>query len=71
MTALLLNLDRINTDRIKNCITINQVIDCGILCLVSYTICGIQYSKELYYHKPYAKDINLLLSELRRGGVHK
>lgn len=73
MTALLLNLDRINKDRMKHCITINQVIDCGFMCVVNYTIAGCIYNKELYYHKQYARDANMLLTELRREvlGFHE
>ena len=37
--------------------------------LVTYTIAGKVYSKDLYYNKPYASDIDLLLHELRTGGV--
>lgn len=66
---LLLNLDRINKDKIKYCIIINQVIDCGFMCVVTYTIAGCTYSKDLYYHNPYARDIDMLLHELRTGGI--
>lgn len=66
---LLLNLNKINEDRIKNCITINQVIDCSAMYLVTYTIAGQVYSIDLYYNKPYAKDINLLLHKLRTGVI--
>ena len=69
MNALLLNLDRINKDRIKHCITINQVIDCGFMCVVNYTIADCIYSKDLYYRKPYARDVDMLLHELRTGGI--
>lgn len=66
---LLLNLDRINKDRIKYCIKILQVIDCGFMCVVTYTIAGHTYNKDLYYHNQYSRDINMLLSELRTGGI--
>ena len=66
---LLLNLDRINKYKIKWGITINQVIDCGFMCVVIYTIAGHTYNKELYYSKPYARDIDMLLHELRTGGI--
>lgn len=69
MSDILLNLNKINEDKIKNCITINQVIDCGVMYLVTYTIAGQVYNIDLYYNKPYAKDINLLLHELRTGGI--
>lgn len=69
MMALLLNLDRINKDKIKYCITINQVIDCGFMCVVTYTIAGHTYCKDLYYRKPYARDVDILLHELRTGGI--
>ena len=69
MKDLLLNLDRIQKDKIKNCITINYVIDCGIMCMVNYIIGGRIYNKDLYYNKPYARDVDMLLSELRRGGI--
>lgn len=69
MKELLLNLDRIQKDKIKNGITINYVIDYGIMCMVNYTIGDCIYNKDLYYHKQYARDVDILLSELRRGGI--
>ncbi len=41
----------------------------GIMCMVNYTIGDCIYNKDLYYHKPYARDVDMLLSELRRGGI--
>lgn len=67
--SLLLNLDRINKDKNKYGITINYVIECGFMCVATYTIAGHVFSKDLYYHKPYARDVDMLLSELRRGGI--
>lgn len=67
--ALLLNLDRINKDKNKYGITINQVIDCGFMCVVTYTIANCNYSKDLYYRKPYARYVDMLASELKRGGI--
>lgn len=67
--SLLLNLDRINKDKNKYGITINQVIDCGFMCAVTYTIANCTYSKDLYYRKPYARDVDMLVSELRKGGI--
>lgn len=69
MKDLLLNLDRINKDRINYGIKIIQVIDCCFMCLVNYEIAGKFYSKEFYYNKPYATNIDMLLYELRRGGL--
>lgn len=69
MKDLLLNLYRINKDKIKYCITINQVIDYGFMCVVTYTIAGHTYNKDLYCHKQYARDIDMLVSELRKGGI--
>ena len=69
MKDLLLNLDRINKDRINYCIKIIQVIDCGFMCIVTYAITGRIYRKDLYNNKPYATNIDMLLYELRRGGV--
>lgn len=67
--SLLLNLERINNDKNKYGITINYVIDCGIMCMVNYTIGDCIYNKDLYYNKPYARDVDMLLYELRRGGI--
>lgn len=67
--SLLLNLDRINKDRNKYSIIINYVIDCGFMCAVNYTIGDCIYSQDLYYRKPYARDVDMLVSELRRGGI--
>lgn len=67
--SLLLNLDRINKDKNKYGITINYVIECGFMCVVNYTIAYCIYSQHLYYCKPYARDIDMLVSELRKGGI--
>ena len=67
--ALLLNLDRINKDRNKYGITINYVTECGFMCVVNYTIGDCVYNKDLYYHKPYARDVGMLLRELITGGI--
>ena len=69
MKDLLLNLEKINENQIKNCIKINYVIDCGCMCMVNYTIGDCIYNKDLYYRKPYARDVDMLVSELRRGGI--
>ena len=66
---LLLNLDRINKDKNKYGITINYVIECGFMCVVNYTIADCIYSQDLYYRKSYARDVDMLVSELRIGGI--
>lgn len=69
MKELLLNLDRINKDKIKYGITINYVIDCGCMCVVNYTIRGRVFSKDLYYNKSYSRDIYMLIYVLRRWSI--
>lgn len=69
MKDLLLNLERINNDKNKYGITINYVIECGFMCVVNYTIADCTYSQDLYYCTPYARDVDMLVSELRKGGI--